>query len=141
MNQLKTGLLVLCWCLAGSANAFEQGVTADGIRYASGGVSEEDREALQALSERFSLWVVTAVRKSGAYLSDVRVTVSTDHRQIVFDAPLAGPWLFIGLPLGSYAVDARLGGQTQQRTTTIHPGDHHQAVFYFDDDADPRMSR
>jgi hypothetical protein len=31
---------------------------------------------------------------------------------------------------------ARLQGQSHATVTTIHPGDHHQAVFYFDVDAD-----
>ena len=37
----------------------------------------------------------------------------------------------IDLPLGKYNIEAKLDGQSQQRQTTIHPGDHHQAIFYF----------
>ena len=129
-------LLALALCLAGSAQAVQEGATSQGYRYLSGGVSEEEQVSLHAQRERFSLWVITAAKKSGAYLSDVRVKVTDSQQQVVFDAPLDGPWLLIDLPLGRYVVEARVNGETQQRVTTIHPGDHHQAFFYFDVDAD-----
>ena len=42
----------------------------------------------------------------------------------------------IGLPLGRYEVNARLGQESLKRMTTIHAGDHHQMVFHFGADAD-----
>ena len=123
-------------CLFGSAQAMQEGATAAGLRYVSGGVSDSEQASLHAQRKRFSLWVITAAKKSGAYLSDVRVKVTDSQQHVVFDAPLDGPWLLIDLPLGRYSMEARLNGATQQRVTTIHPGDHHQAFFYFDVDAD-----
>ena len=70
------------------------------------------------------MWVITAAKKSGAYLADVQVKVTDSQQRVVFEAPLDGPWLMIDLPLGRYVVEARLNGETQQRVTTIHPGDH-----------------
>jgi hypothetical protein len=102
----------------------------------SGGVSSEEQAVLYAQRQHFSLWVITAAKKSGAYLADVRVKVTDTQRRVVLDAPLDGPWLFVDLPVGRYVIAAQLNGQTQQHVTTIHPGDHHQAFFYFDVDAD-----
>lgn len=134
MKNLTRNLVLLALSLAGSVQAYQQGTTAEGHHYLSGGVSEEEREELQSKRDRFSLWVITAGRKTGEYLSSVRLTITDARRQVVFDAPLDGPWLFIDLPLGRYVIDARYDGQTQQRPTTIHANDHHQAIFYFDAD-------
>ncbi len=122
--------------LAGNAAAAEEGVTAQGSRFVSGGVSTEEQAALHTQREQFSLWVVTAARRSGAYLAKARVKVLDAQRNAVFDGELDGPWLLIDLPAGRYLVEAQVNGQTQQRVTTIHPGDHHQAILYFDVDAD-----
>jgi len=136
--------VALCACAAaaaafiasGSVVAAQNGVTAEGRFYVTGGVSDSEQIALRAQQERFNLWVVTAAKKTGAYLSDVRVKVTDSQQRVLFDAPLDGPWLMIDLPLGRYTVEADLGGRKQQHVTTIHPGDHHQAFFYFDTDAD-----
>ena len=121
---------------AGDGVGTTSGTAAPEARFVSGGVSLEERDALQARREAFNLWVITAARKSGAYMAQVRVKVSDAQQRVVYDGELEGPWLFIDLPLGRYLIEARLGDQIQHRSTTIHPGDHHQAVFYFDVDAD-----
>lgn len=124
-------------CAVSSASvAAEEGVTAQGSRYISGGVSAEEQAALHMQRKQFSLWVVTAARGSGAYLAKARVKVTDPQRNTVFDGELDGPWLLIDLPAGRYRVEAQVDGQLQQRVTTIQPGDHHQAVLYFDVDAD-----
>ncbi|MFZ2650162.1 MAG: carboxypeptidase regulatory-like domain-containing protein [Burkholderiaceae bacterium] len=115
-----------------ATRATQAGETTQGWPYVSGGVSHEERAALHAQGSGYSLWVVTAAMKSGAYLSDVRVMVRDAKQRVVFDGRLDGPWLFIDLPLGRYEVEAAFSGQARQRVTTIHRGDHHQALFYFD---------
>jgi cytochrome c553 len=138
MKYLTRGLLILALALSGNVHALQQGVVADGRHFVSGGVSEEERETLSAQRESHSLWIVTALRKTGEYLSAVRLTVTDAQHKVVFDAALDGPWLLIDLPVGKYSVEARFEGQVQQRATTIHPGDHHQAIFYFDAPAEGR---
>lgn len=120
----------------GSALASEEGITASGRRYASGGVSDEEQVALYGKRGDYSLWIVTAARGSGAWLADVQVRIEDERRHVVFDKALAGPWLMIDLPLGRYEVQARRNGEVQRQATTIHRGDHHQAFFYFPVEAD-----
>lgn len=131
MKNPMHGLVLLALVLSGSAHALQQGITVGGQGYLSGGVSEEERETMNAQRERFSLWVVTALRQSGEYLSAVRLTVTDAEQKVAFDAALDGPWLLIDLPIGKYRIEARFEGQTLHRATTIHAGDHHQAIFYF----------
>ena len=63
--------------------------------------------------------------------ADVKVTVRDAQKRVVFDDTLDGPWLFLQLPQGRYDVQARWADETLQQITTVHPGDHHQAFFYF----------
>jgi hypothetical protein len=122
------------WLLACTVGAWpiQAGKTAQGWVYASGGVSHEELAALHAKRDSYSLWVITAAMKSGAYQADVRVTIRDAKQRLVFDRRLDGPWLFIDLPLGRYEVEAELNGEAHKRKTTIHSGDHHQVFFYFD---------
>jgi hypothetical protein len=126
-SALAASLLV---CTAATWAA-QTGKTPQGVSYTSGGVSLEEREALQAQGGGYSLWVVTAAMKSGAYLSGVRVMIRDAKKSVVFEGELGGPWLFINLPLGRYEVETAFKGQAKKRITTIHQGDHHQALFYF----------
>ena len=117
---------------ASAATAMQTGITAQGRPYVSGGVTHEELVALHERRESFNLWVVTAALRSGAHLSDVRVTIRDEKKQTVLDESLDGPWLFINLPLGRYEVQASYNGSVQRRATAIHAGDHHQLFFYFD---------
>lgn len=131
LTKVTRSLVLVALAVAGSANATQSGMTPSGRSYLSGGVSDEERESLQAQQGRYNLWIVTALRKTGEYLSAVHLKITDANRKVVFDAALDGPWLLIDLPLGKYSIEAQLDGQSQQRQTTIHPGDHHQAIFYF----------
>lgn len=103
-----------------------------GWPFLDGGIGRSEIESMDAEKGKYSLWIVTAARVSGAYLADVDVSISDAKGSKVFERTLQGPWLLIDLPLGRYEVRARVGQETVSRTTTIHPGDHHQMVLYFD---------
>lgn len=114
------------------ASATTSGQTPQGWAFLDGGIGQTETDSMQAERPKYSLWITTAGKTSGAYLADVDVTILDDKGQQVFERKLEGPWLMIDLPLGRYEVRTRYHDQTQTRITTIHPGDHHQIVFYFD---------
>lgn len=118
--------------VCGNALAITEGKTAQGEPYVTGGVALGEREALDRRRGEYSLWVATAAKKTGSYLADVRVRITDEAGKVVLDAKLDGPWLLVRLKLGSYKVDAAFGKQALQKTTTIHKGDHHEMMFYFD---------
>jgi hypothetical protein len=138
-------LAAACLFSSGSpvALAASRGHTAQAWPWVSGGVSIEERRAMRQTASGYSLWVITATEHSGAFLANVRLRVKTEQGQTIFDGALDGPWLFIDLPLGRYTLEAHFAGsarspvQDEVRTTTIHPGDHHQVVFYFDQPQGP----
>lgn len=134
--QLSTVVAAIVMAWADAAQAMQQGATALGNRYLAGGVSEAETAAMQEQRQMFSLWVITAARKTGAYLTDTKIRIIDSRQRVVFDSSIEGPWLLIDLPLGRYTVQASSNGQMIERATTIHPGDHHQAIFYFEAPAD-----
>jgi len=134
---LSIGLAIVLAAMGTPASAEPtRGKTADGIAFAMGGVTVSDLRALERDKDRFSLWITTAVQKSGAFLADVQVRITDGKDRVVFNQPIPGPWLFIDLPTGKYQVEASYRGKPQSRITQINKGDHHQVVFYFDDPAE-----
>jgi hypothetical protein len=118
------------------AMAMTTGQTARGGPFVSGGIGESEIVALDAQRDRYSLWVITAAKVSGAYLADVRVRITDEKKAVVLEHTMAGPWMLVDLPLGRFSVEASYGGQSFTRATTIHAGDRHQMVFHFDVAAD-----
>jgi hypothetical protein len=118
------------------ALALTRGASSQGWAFLDGGVGRSEIESMEAERGKYSLWLITAARLSGAYLADVDISITNDKGAKVFERRLEGPWLMIDLPLGRYEVQARVGQESLKRATTIHRGDHHQMVFHFSVDAD-----
>jgi hypothetical protein len=91
MKTLVRILAMTSLLVSGSAQATQQGTTTDGNEYLSGGVSQDERDALKAQRDHFSLWIVTAQQKTGAYLSAVHLTITDAQKKLVFNAPLDVP--------------------------------------------------
>ena len=122
-----------------SVMAVERGVSLAGVAYASGGVSHSELQELHARRQDYSFWLTTAAMKSGAHLGGVNVRITPLRGAApVLEHTTAGPWLFAALPPGRYQVEASFQPapdrptQVRRGLTTVHPGDHHQMVLYFD---------
>lgn len=103
-----------------------------GIAYASGGVSEEGRENLNAIAKDFNLKLILAT-KSGAYLSDVGVVVSDDRGQRILDAKSEGPWFYARLPNGRYSIEASANGTVVRKVVSVGARQLSQVDFRWDD--------
>jgi hypothetical protein len=139
---LLLGLILLVGFLLwpSPANAGSSKRQATKLECISGGVGITERDALQAMQDKHSFWLTTAIRKSGAFLSGARVTIldAKDHMPLISCA-MDGPWLFVDLPRGKYEVEtvyidkATNKEQKIKKMTHIHKGDHHQMVVYFEE--------
>lgn len=114
-----------------------------GWEYVSGGVATEGRDSMMAERDRYSLWVATVARPSGAYLADVTLRIEdTNDRSVVLDTRMSGPWLMIRLPpgrydiVGTYSADRDAPPQTLAAQVGITAGAHRQAVLRFDSPAE-----
>lgn len=117
------------WCHA--APRVDDAQAAEGAGYRAGGVTRDERDQLQREAVSYSLWLLTAMKQTGEYLSDVHVTVRDGQQQIVFDQLLDGPWLLMKLPDGEYEVVATYAGQRLHRHVKIRQQRQQKMYLHF----------
>jgi len=125
-------------CLAGPAIALTDGVTAQGLRYVTGGITDDERDALLANSEPHGLKVVTIARESGGYLAAARIVIADASGRQVLDTRLDGPFLQVELDPGRYTIDVEFERQSMLKEVAIARDVPRMLVFAFDADADSR---
>jgi hypothetical protein len=109
-----------------------EGKTTQGFPYLFGGVSSNEREAMEKRAKDYNLKLVFA-EKNGPYLSDVGVALASVKDGEIFAMAINGPWFYIQLPPGTYQAKATFKGQTKQiknlRVTKDKPA---QQTFIWD---------
>lgn len=113
---MKKKLLAFSACLIIAIVAFEyavaQFISMDiikgveyGIHYATGGISIEERIAMNKINENYNLRLIFAL-KSGHYLTDIQVdTQNTNGERLLFKES-NGPLFLVNLPEGRYTITA-----------------------------------
>jgi hypothetical protein len=103
------------------ANADEQVQQAGAVTFVSGGVDDASLDRMKSMVPGFNLKMVFALN-SGAFLSDVNVTIADARGNQVLQTKSEGPWLLARLPAGTYQVVATEGGNAVRRTVTVGAG-------------------
>jgi hypothetical protein len=116
--------------LAGAADS-NQPVTEDGITHVSGGFGLEERQALSDVSGDYSLKLVFAAKGSGAYVADVKLSITDMKGQKILETVSNGPWFFAKLAPGRYKITAEAAGQSQVQQVTVGGGRQAQLHFYW----------
>lgn len=131
-----------------TAFGLERGLTPDGVKYVSGGIGESEQRSMHAERKRYSLWVSTVAKGSGAYLAGAHLRIAgLDGNPLVLDHSMDGPWFFTALPPGHYEVTASLlptganATETIKSTVRIRAGEHRQVVMRFTSSADVGSER
>jgi len=127
------GLALLLFGLGSVGSAVElassvQPQTYQGISYLSGGIGEEERDALRQMDREYNVKLIFAA-KDGVYVSNVNVTIEDGSGKKVLEAVSDGPWFYAKLPPGKYNVMAQVRGQTHKRVVEV--GQKKQAQFQF----------
>jgi hypothetical protein len=120
-----------------------RGKTDDGTAFLSGGVTVDDRKTMHAERAEYTLWVATVAKRSGAYLSDVRLRITrAGDKAPVIERTMDGPWLLAALPAGRYEIVATMAADGPDKEQTIKTqvqlakGGQRQAVLRFDSAAE-----
>jgi hypothetical protein len=87
-----------------------EGATPQGYPYIFGGVSSNEREAMEARAKDYNLRLVFAA-KSGAYLSGVMLVLTTANGAEIVSVATNGPWFYIHSAAGKL-----FGAGTLRRT-------------------------
>ena len=102
----------------------------DGYEIVSGGVTGEERTALDAAERSKSVKLVLAAT-NGDYLADAAITVSDAHgREVARTDDAIGPYVYIALPPGTYTVTATLSGEMRTQKVTAGPGQHRYTLRF-----------
>jgi len=123
-------------CLAGPALAITDGVTAQGLRFVTGGITDDERDALGANSEPHGLKVVTVSRERGEYLADAHVIVADANGRQMLDTRLDGPFLQVDLEPGRYIVDVEFERKSMKKEVAVSRDAPRELIFAFDADAE-----
>ena len=86
----------------------------------SGGVGDEDREAMMQAYDQYNLHLAFA-EKTGEYLADVDVAVRDAAGREMWSGKADGPMLFLKLPPGRYDVVAGFEGRQQKKRVQVGP--------------------
>ena len=115
----KAILLALGLGIAGGALATPQSFSYRGTPLLTGGVSEEEREAMRNEIGPYNVWLVFIERDTGNYVAGVKVSVVDSKENAVVDTVADGPWLLAQVPPGQYKVRTSDG---QEQTITAGAG-------------------
>ena len=130
--------LVAAQLLSGLAGAAEPPERTQGeIRYMTGGVGQEESQALRAAASRFSL-AMTFTAETGQYLSDVQVAIRNRAGDPVFETVSEGPMVLVNLPAGAYTVAATSEGRTLTKKITLGRNGHRRLVMRWPADSRSR---
>lgn len=123
-------------CFGGHALALkvpapELQTSAAGVRYVTGGVGVDERQAMRSAYPHFKLLVEVA-QKGGAYIAGMHIRIHNAQGQEMLETLIDGPWLLADLPAGDYNLTVlhnsrefskkiTLGGEAQQQVVFLWP--------------------
>lgn len=91
------------------------------ISYATGGVGQGERQALENMADDYNLKVVLA-GQSGSFLSGLMVVIEDESGNMVFETVSHGPWLYVDLPAGTYKVTVSYKNRPKMREVHVDKG-------------------
>jgi len=92
----------------------------NGIAYISGGVGDEEQDALNQMKGRFNL-ELTLATSTGKYVGATALQIEDQSGTPVLDIRTEGPIFMAKLPAGTYRIHASVEGETMHQTVTV-PG-------------------
>jgi hypothetical protein len=93
----------------------------EGVKYITGGVGLEERTALDAMAKNYNLKLSFALH-SGAYLSDLMVSIQDTKGNKLLQSKTNGPWFFVMLPKGEYHITVTHKDQEQVKKVAVGEG-------------------
>ncbi|MDP1665903.1 MAG: carboxypeptidase regulatory-like domain-containing protein [Methylobacter sp.] len=112
MKRLYLALIFLCILSSFSVGAEEfiiKPQTQGEVTFVTGGVGENERNAMQAMRAEYNLNLLFSVRDTGEYLSDVTVRITDSRGNTLMESVSDGPMLFAKLKPGRYIISADRG--------------------------------
>lgn len=92
-----------------------------GISYISGGVGEEESQAILAEAKQWPLLLELSQLENGrgVWIFGAKIKILNSQNQVIFDAQADGPYILINLAVGQYQIEASYLGVTQKRSVNV----------------------
>lgn len=107
-----------------------------GVPFVSGGVGDEDQDALRRLSSNFN-FELTLATPSGKLMGPAVVKISDDKGAVVIGTETEGPLLLAELPPGRYTIEVVADGQPRTATVTVPAHGREQLSLTWPDQREP----
>ena len=104
-----------------------------GISYISGGVGEEESQAILAEAKQWPLLLELSQLENGrgVWIFGAKIKILNSQNQVIFDAQADGPYILINLTTGQYQIEASYQGVVQKRSVNVQAsGSQKLAIFW-----------
>jgi hypothetical protein len=104
-----------------------------GISYISGGVGEEESQAILMESKQWPLLLELSQLENGrgVWIFGAKIKVLNTKNQVIFDAQADGPYMLMNLTAGQYQIEASYQGSIQKKSVLIQgSGSQKLAIFW-----------
>jgi hypothetical protein len=108
----------------------------NGVTYISGGVGQDEQNAMRALRADYNLLLTFATKQTGAYRSDVQLDIADAKGASVLSVANTGPMVFAKLPAGTYRISASAEGKTFRRSVKIGNAPREMTLHWENDSPD-----
>lgn len=92
-----------------------------GISYISGGVGEEESQAILAEAKEWPILVELSQLENGrgVWIFGAKIKILNAKNQVIFDAHADGPYMLINLPAGDYLLEGTYQGVVQKKAIAV----------------------
>ena len=92
-----------------------------GISYISGGVGEEESQAILAEAKQWPLLLELSQLENGrgVWIFGAKIKITNAQNQVIFDAQADGPYMLINLPAGNYLLEGIYQEVLQKRSIAV----------------------
>jgi hypothetical protein len=90
-----------------------------GVRYVTGGLTEEENKQMGELAARFPMHIFFSVAGPDEPVRGVDVTLRDIRGNVLLQAKSEGPLFFVDVIGGRYTVDAEYAGKKQSQTRDL----------------------
>lgn len=124
------GFLLAFSTPATASMSFVQPQTQGDVTYITGGITTDERTALNAQEDKYNVKLVFA-HSTGGYLSDTAVTITSKTGDKVLNVTSDGPFLYTTLKPGSYTVQATDSNRTKKQSLTVSANQSLQTIRFY----------
>ena len=92
-----------------------------GISYISGGVGEEESQAILAEAKQWPVLLELSQLENGrgVWIFGAKIKITNAQNQVIFDAQADGPYMLINLPAGNYLLEGIYQEVLQKRSIAV----------------------